>query len=204
MIKATTIHHLTLETTDERTAHLANMLHNMHEWHSTGFITNDTFVRIHDILRANLGTENFLLVAMYNDNREESNEYRVGVVEFPEKSDGTIRTIIKGEHENEYLLLTEEEALIEANMVDGVFEKVVYLAGKQAENLRTLKETKETELAIEVTDFAYQFIEKIYGKELLRDNKMLVYYEHEKLKDIEDAVLVRITDKNTADKKEQN
>lgn len=109
MIKATTMHHLTLETTDERTAHLANIIHNMNEWYSTGLITDDTFVHIHDILRANIGTENYLCVVIYSDLREESNEYHMGVVEFPEKADGAIHLAKKGEEDNEFFLLTEEE-----------------------------------------------------------------------------------------------
>lgn len=114
MIRATTLHQTAFITTDKRTAHLANAIHNMRAWLHEGIMTKETFVRIHDILRANLETENFLSVVGFIDKREESNEYHILVVEFPEKSDGTIRTMKKGKEENEYFLLTEEEAILEA------------------------------------------------------------------------------------------
>ena len=114
MIKAIKSHHTTLTTTDERTAHLADAIHKMGAWLHEGIMTKETYVRIHDILRANLGTENFLSVVGYRDERDEKSEYHIKIVEFPEKSDGTIRTIKIGEEENEYFMLTEEEAIFEA------------------------------------------------------------------------------------------
>ena len=109
MIKATKAHYITLDTTDMRTASLADAIHNMHEWRLHGFITEETFIRIHEILRANIGTENFIGFTKYCDNREEDGEYHIILVEFPEKADGTIRKMKKGEEENEYYLLTKEE-----------------------------------------------------------------------------------------------
>lgn len=114
MIQATTIHHSTLTITDERTAHLADAIHNMGAWLNGGIMTEETFVRIHDILRANLDTENFLSVVKHSDQREESNEYHIIIAEFPEKSDGTIRSLRLGEEDNQYFLLTKEEEILEA------------------------------------------------------------------------------------------
>lgn len=114
MIKVTEFHNSTLTITDERTAHLADAIHKMGAWLREGIMTKETYVRIHDILRANLGTENFLSVVGYSDKREENNEYHILVAEFPEKSDGTIRSLKKGVGRLDYFLLTEEEAILEA------------------------------------------------------------------------------------------
>lgn len=114
MIQATAIHHLTLTTTDERTAHFADGIHNKGVWIKEGIMTKETFVMIHDILRLNLDTENFLSVVKYCDQREENNEYHIIIAEFPEKSDGTIRSLKLGEEDEQYFLLTEEEAVLEA------------------------------------------------------------------------------------------
>lgn len=108
MIKATEEHHLTLNTTDEKTAGLANMIHNMGEWREMKLLSDDTFIKIHDILREAVGTKNFISVVAYADMREEYNEYRIILVEFPEESDGSIRTMV-GKGENEFYLLSQEE-----------------------------------------------------------------------------------------------
>ena len=105
MIQATKEHHLTLNTTDERTAGLANMIHNMGAWLREGLINKETYVHIHNILREEIGTENFLSVVGYRDEREESNEYSIRVIEFPEKSDGTIRSCVM--KDDAFYLVTE-------------------------------------------------------------------------------------------------
>ena len=112
MIKATTEHHVTLTTDDERTASLAEKIHNMGTWLNEGLITKEAYVHIHDILRHNLDTENFLSVVGYRDEREEKNKYIIRVIEFPEKSDGTIRK--RKNIDGEYFLLSFEESVFEA------------------------------------------------------------------------------------------
>lgn len=108
MIQATQEHHLVLATTDERTAHLAEMIHNMSGWLSENLITKETYVHIHNILRQQINTENFLSVVGYRDERLEKQEYSIRVIEVPEKADGAIRKMLH--KEGKFFLLTQEEA----------------------------------------------------------------------------------------------
>lgn len=126
MIQATNVHYLTLGTTNEKTEGLAEMIHNMGEWLHQGLIKKDTYVNIHDILRHNIGTENFISVVGYLDEREEKNEYSIKVIEFPEKSDGTIRSM-KLVDDTFYLLTKDEENDEKIkNVADAVFGAIGY------------------------------------------------------------------------------
>lgn len=104
-------HHLTLTTTNEETTELVNVIHNMNKWLHEGIIKKDTFVNIHNIIRQQLDTENFLCIVGHRDEREEKNEYAIRVIEFPEKSDGTLRGL-KLEDEK-FFLLSLKETVIE-------------------------------------------------------------------------------------------
>lgn len=119
MIQATELHQLTFDTSDERTANLAIMLHSMNELLSQGLITDESYVNLHNILRENIETENFLSVVRYLDKREDSNEYHIVVAEFPEKADGTIRVMAEDlNNKNTFYLLTNEEAEEHKNKTD--------------------------------------------------------------------------------------
>ena len=187
MIKATMIHQSTLTISDKRTANLAELIHNMGELRSQGLMTNEMFVHIHDILRENLETENFISVVGYLDNREETNEYHILVSEFPEKSDGTIRSLKKGEGKHDYFLLTEEDE-------EGI-EQIIYLGEEHTEALNTMKKGEHNDLVFELAEFVEFAMNKLHGKDILDGKKMRIYYSHEKLEGIEDAVLVKLTEK---------
>lgn len=76
-----------------------------------------------------------------------------------------------------------------------IFEKIIPLSGKQAEMLSILKNSKEDEVGMELAELVSLFVEKVYGEDLVSKNKMFIYYEHEKLENIEDSVLVIIREK---------
>lgn len=114
MIKSNKSHELTLGTSDKRTAILADAISHMGEFRSEGFMDDNSFIHIHNILRDCLETENYLSVVQYSDQRENDNEYHIIVAEFPEKADGKIFRVSFNTENEEYSLLTEEEAIFNA------------------------------------------------------------------------------------------
>ena len=115
MLKAIKEHYCTLDTTDEYEHNLAVMIHHMEYWLKEGSITKEIYIHTHDILRYNIGTENFLFVAGYIDKREENCEYSIRVVEFPEKSDGTIREVVLDKETGDLYLSSKEYLITKTN-----------------------------------------------------------------------------------------
>lgn len=74
-----------------------------------------------------------------------------------------------------------------------ILEEIVYLSDKYAEMLTTIKETQDNDLAMELSDFVSYAIERKHGKEMVLDKRMVIHYEHSKLKDTQGTVLVTIT-----------
>lgn len=74
-------------------------------------------------------------------------------------------------------------------------EQIIYLGEKHTEALNTMKKSEHSDLVWELTEFVEFAIKKLHGKDILDGKQMHIYYSHEKLEGIEDAVLVKLTEK---------